>query len=216
MKLVKKNIKLIIIITLCIFLTSGISVFATYKYLANEVEYTEGKSVEEALNELYANKKETSDTVKEITENGEQTLDKYYNKLNVNVTIPDGYLVPSGTKSITKNGTYDVTNESSVNVNIPAQYAILETGSYTTSTISGGNYIKCTINFSNSYSSAQNAYFVITGSTGTGSTAFYAHTTANRTFTGNKKEFYLVNYGTGSGTCTINYAVIGIPSSLLN
>ena len=33
---------------------------------------------------------------------------------NVSVPIPDGYIVPSGTKSITENGEYDITDKASV------------------------------------------------------------------------------------------------------
>lgn len=40
---------------------------------------------------MYRNKKETSDETKEVTENGNQTLDKYYKKLNVNVTTDKKY-----------------------------------------------------------------------------------------------------------------------------
>jgi hypothetical protein len=36
----------------------------------------------------------------------------------VNVPIPDGYIVPSGTLEITENGTHDVTGYQSVNVNV--------------------------------------------------------------------------------------------------
>lgn len=86
----KKNVNLIIGIVLGILLTSGISVFATSAtnhYLATEVIYSKNGNnitVNQALNELYQNKRETSDTTKEITTRGTQTLDKYYKNINVN------------------------------------------------------------------------------------------------------------------------------------
>ncbi len=61
MKFVKKNIKLIIGLIIGIIMTSGISVYATYKYFASEVKYTDDKSVSQALDELYANKSDVSE-----------------------------------------------------------------------------------------------------------------------------------------------------------
>ena len=57
----------------------------------------------------------------EIAENGTYTaLDGVdgYSPVTVNVSIPDGYIVPNGTKEITENGTHDVTEYSFVNVNV--------------------------------------------------------------------------------------------------
>ena len=59
-----------------------------------------------------------------VTENG--TYDAPagvdgYNPVTVNVPIPSGYVKPSGTKSITTNGTHDVTSYASVNVNVPTE-----------------------------------------------------------------------------------------------
>ena len=219
MKSIKNNIKLIIGIIIGMIIVSGLSVYATYQYLASEIEYTDGVSVEDALNELYQNKKETSDETKSITQNGNQTLDKYYNKLDVNVPIPQGYIVPSGTEMISKNGTYDITNKASVNVNIPAQYAILETGQITTGTISNGGNEKCYVTLQNTYNSDQDARFIITSYTKSiNKAAIYIQMSINSISLVNKSQidFYVVNYGTAAGYCNINYAVIGIPSSLLN
>ncbi len=88
MGFIKKNIKLIVGIMVGTLLVSGISVYSTYIYFANEIKYTNDMSVADALNDLYKNKKETSDTELEITENGKQTLEKYYKNLNVNVPSP--------------------------------------------------------------------------------------------------------------------------------
>ena len=55
----------------------------------------------------------------------------------VNVPIPDGYIVPSGTKEIFANGTYDVTDKKSVVVSVPEREIVLqnkeitENGTYT-------------------------------------------------------------------------------------
>ena len=55
----KIKIKMIITILIIIILVSGLSVYATYNYLAKDIGYTKGDgttiSVEKALNELYNN-----------------------------------------------------------------------------------------------------------------------------------------------------------------
>lgn len=53
MNILKNNIKLIILIIILVIISSGISVFATYNYLASDIKYTDNKSVSDALNELY-------------------------------------------------------------------------------------------------------------------------------------------------------------------
>lgn len=54
----------------------------------------------------------------DITENGEHFV-KYYEYANVNVPIPDEYIVPSGTKTISENGEHNVREFESVNVEVP-------------------------------------------------------------------------------------------------
>lgn len=57
----------------------------------------------------------------EITENGTYTATDGvdgYSPVTVNVPIPNGYIQPSGTKEITENGTHDVAQYASVNVNV--------------------------------------------------------------------------------------------------
>ena len=57
-----------------------------------------------------------------VTENGTYTAPSGvdgYSPIEVNVPIPDGYIVPSGTKTITENGTHDAREYESVAVNVP-------------------------------------------------------------------------------------------------
>ena len=54
-----------------------------------------------------------------VTKNGTYTAPSGgYSPVTVNVPIPEGYIVPSGTKNITENGTHDVTEYASVEVNV--------------------------------------------------------------------------------------------------
>ena len=85
MKKLKQKKGIIISFIIGVILASCITAYAT-SYFAKDVTYKDGKSVEEALNELYKSEKETSDEIKNITLNGEQTLDKYYKNINVNVS----------------------------------------------------------------------------------------------------------------------------------
>ena len=54
MNFVKKNLKWIITIIGVIVITTGISVYATSQYLASQVDYKNGDSVEDALDDLYS------------------------------------------------------------------------------------------------------------------------------------------------------------------
>lgn len=59
---------------------------------------------------------------KTATENGEVVADEGYDglgKVAVNVPIPEGYIKPTGTKTITENGTHDVSGYASAEVNVP-------------------------------------------------------------------------------------------------
>lgn len=61
MKIYKNTLKIIFITCIAVILVSGISVYATYKYLAKDVSYVKSNgeelNVEEALNELYSKNK---------------------------------------------------------------------------------------------------------------------------------------------------------------
>lgn len=64
-----------------------------------------------------------------VTENGTYTAPSGvdgYSPVTVNVPIPDGYIKPSGTKNITENGTYDVTDRAAVNVSVPEREIVLQ------------------------------------------------------------------------------------------
>ena len=59
---------------------------------------------------------------KTFTANGAYTPDEGYdgfNKVIVNVPIPAGFVKPTGTRTVTTNGTYDISGYASVKVNVP-------------------------------------------------------------------------------------------------
>ncbi len=95
----------------------------TERIQANNGELRECITIAESLPE--AGGGEVVESVIEplaITENGTYTAPDGvdgYSPVTVNVPIPDGYIVPSGTKEITENGAHDVTAFASVNVNVP-------------------------------------------------------------------------------------------------
>lgn len=53
MKFLNRKYRILILIIIVVILITGISVYATTTYLASQVTYKDGKSVEDALNELY-------------------------------------------------------------------------------------------------------------------------------------------------------------------
>ena len=85
---------------------------------------TDRSSVCTKTDEIYRLSNEDSINLQEktIVENGEYTADDGYDGLSkviVDVPVPDGYIQPSGTKDITANGTHDITQYASINVNVP-------------------------------------------------------------------------------------------------
>ena len=80
-KIFKKEV--IIAFIVGILLASSVAGFASIN--ASQIDYKNNQKVSDALDDLYTNFRETSDNEKEITEAGQQTLDKYYKNLNVNI-----------------------------------------------------------------------------------------------------------------------------------
>lgn len=75
-----------------------------------------------------------------VTENGTYTTPDGvdgYSPVTVNVPVPDGYIVPSGTKSITENGTHDVKAYESVAVDVPVPDGYIQPSGSVTITENG-------------------------------------------------------------------------------
>lgn len=90
-----------------------------------EIECKDHKMLENIVLETAATLEEKTVT---ITENGttEITQGNGYDgfskvTVEVDVPIPDGYIVPSGALNITENGTHDVTNYAGVTVNVEGE-----------------------------------------------------------------------------------------------
>lgn len=101
----KKNLKFIIILIVAIIITSMVSVYAAYSYLATDVSYTKpdgtGTSVKAALDELY--KKATIETVPHIDCTGN------YADINGDGTV-DGIIFAD--LAFSGSGTWSTTNTS--------------------------------------------------------------------------------------------------------
>lgn len=78
----------------------------------------------------------------EVTENGTYTAPAGvdgYSPVMVNVPVPSGYIKPSGTLEVTKNGEYDVAEYAEVNVDIPMSAGmVVKSGTTTSRTIDTG------------------------------------------------------------------------------
>lgn len=87
MKFLKKNFKLIVGIIIGAILISGISVYATTTYLASQVTYKDGKTVEQALNNLY----EIYDELQNNSLADIENVELISKGLDGNITIPAGF-----------------------------------------------------------------------------------------------------------------------------
>ena len=73
-----------------------------------------------------------------ISANGDWNI-RSYEMVNVNVPVPSGYIIPTGTYNITENGTgIDITNYAYVDINVPTGGAAVL--GYTTITTNGTTY----------------------------------------------------------------------------
>jgi len=144
MKVLKEKKGIIISFIIGVIIASSITVYAT-SYFAKDITYKEGKSVEDALNDLYKG-------------------------LN--------------------------------------DYEILETGNFTIPSKTKGSYDYYKIDFSNSYTSEQNAHLEIIGYTQTGGADFYFAGDSLTNISGTSKNlWYFV--AAGNGGCTVSYQVVG-------
>jgi hypothetical protein len=88
---------------------------------ARRMGKVEGELTTEQMQEIFE-RVETVIEPLEVTENGTYNAPEGvhgYSPVNVNVPIPDGYIVPTGTIDVTENGTVDVTQYASAVVNVP-------------------------------------------------------------------------------------------------
>ena len=109
MKLNKRIIIIIIGIFLGIILVSGVSVYATYEYFANNIKYTQDKTIAQALNELY-------DGVSSVTNNIENTEKNWTLVITYKIYLGwngnSGYGSQNGRITVQNvNGTKTITNE---------------------------------------------------------------------------------------------------------
>lgn len=137
MNFIKKNIKLILGIVIGAVLISGISVYATYTYLASDVKYTKNNSeisVEQALNELYAS------NLYEVLESGTYTSSNVLSGQYIQQTIN---LENTYTES---DNVYFIIKNITLNNNITPYVDLINTGNCGINTKIIGNTAKFYLN----------------------------------------------------------------------
>lgn len=148
--LLKNNIKLILAIVITAVITGGVSVYATYTYLASDVEYTKTNgskiSVEAALNELYTKSKNISS---EVVASQQYTQSPNNPTVNIEYTFEkSGYVIVNfGTRSAggsTGTTTHSIKiNDVEQSSNNEALWAYLNTW---TGNVNAGDTIKVYVN----------------------------------------------------------------------
>ncbi len=131
--------------------------------------------------------------------------------------VPEGYLKPEGTKTITANGNdIDVKEYEKVNVNVPV-YEVLETGSCFIPNTNTHSASEISISLKNNYTANQQAHLLITSMTDSSiaNGAWYVNAlTPNDIIIGNVISTYFVNYAVYPQAGTVNYAIIGIANPI--
>lgn len=145
------------------------------------------------LSSVTVNPQSHSGTYTPATNTAANDMGANHNYRYVNTS---GMVKPSGTQSITSNGTYDITNKASVSVNVGLSETVLWTNPSPTS-----DYAKTTISLSNSISSFKiiKIYFKATKSVSDVFAVYADVNTLKNSITGNSKPRFLIGGTNSSG-----------------